>query len=99
MNRLNIIHHFSKSFVFFNHRKIYFRLISRKMFFELFEVDEEEVPAAANNETPPRYPRRHIQRKNYKELEMPDEDHFLCKFHPKFYHKLGLSSSPTPLMD
>ena len=57
----------------------------------IFEVEEQEDPAIANNETPPRYPRRQIQRKNYKELEMPDEDHFLCKFHQQFCPKPGLS--------
>ena len=57
----------------------------------IFEVEEQEDPAIVYSETPPRYPRRQIQRKNYKELEMPDEDHFLCKFHQQFCHKPGQS--------
>ena len=47
------------------------------------ELEKNEAPVKDHNapeQAKSLYPRRNVERKNYKEEEIPDSDHYLCKF-------------------
>ena len=43
-----------------------------------------------------RYPRRNIVRRNYTEMEVPDDDHYICELHS--YMSSGLTCHMTHLV-
>ena len=47
----------------------------------MFIVDDPSAPPPPNEESEgSRYPKRNIPRKRYDEMELPDEDEYICKY-------------------
>ena len=46
----------------------------------LFIVDDPPAPPPNEESEGSRYPKRNIPRKRYDEIELPDEDEYICKY-------------------
>ena len=61
------------------------------------EILDDSEPRMSSGQSTSRYPRRQVERKNYKELDFPDDDQFICK---SLKHNIGYSiveSIVTPM--
>ena len=46
----------------------------------MFIVDDPPAPPPNEESEGSRYPKRNIPRKKYDEIELPDEDEYICKY-------------------
>ena len=45
------------------------------------QTKDSQAAKGCSEEGKPRYPRRNIVRRNYTEMEVPDDDHYICELH------------------
>jgi hypothetical protein len=62
---------------------------------ELEKIIRDKVDTAVKEENRNRYPKRSLRRKNYKELELGDEDQCLCKFLSLLFFKFFTKFAQT----